>query len=63
MSAESENFMGHLLHSHDLVRSWPDWKKNMWPDNDKIESESVTKSLDKKTSSRVLVLHETFKRR
>lgn len=33
MSADSENFIGHLSHSHDLVRSWPDWKKNIWPDS------------------------------
>lgn len=43
MSSENVTFLLHLSHSRELVRSWPDWKKNLWPEN--IDVQQVEKCM------------------
>lgn len=28
-----ESFLAHLAKCAETVKDWPDWKKNIWPDN------------------------------
>lgn len=50
MSTETSILMEHIFRSHDLVRSWPNWKKNIWPENIPCTADVKTEDISKKTS-------------